>query len=220
LAVALGGCRLAAPTAPLPADWAVLVAPIPSYKALYRLSCCGRRDLVAALRGSTGVVHLSVAAPPAGSLLEVWVDGAEVEIFDGERRCRSVVTAGVLPLTPELTLPLAPATLAALVSGRLVAAAGPIEERPGWVEAAVEGVRVRERITGQPPRATALELVTADGVGPGLTAVMTAHRGLVPGVLEVKVGERSLRLELQVWEQGVEPAPPVWLSLPTCGGGG
>ncbi len=220
MAVALGGCRLAAPPVPLPADWAVLVAPVPPYRALYRLSCCGRRDLVAALRGNAGVVHLSVAAPPAGSLLEVWVDGARAEVLDGERRCRSVVAAGVLPLTPELSLPLAPATLAALVSGRLPAAAVPAEERPGWVEATVEGVRLRVRVTGRPPRATGLELVTVDGVGPGLTAAMTAHRGLVPGVLDVEVGERSLHLELQVWEQGGEPAPPVWLSLPTCGGGG
>lgn len=174
---------------------------------------------MAALRGSTGAVHLSVAAPPAGSLLEVWVDGNRAEVLDGERRCRSALAAGVLPLTPELSLPLEPATLAALVSGRLPAAAVPSEVRPGWVEATVEGVRLRMRVSGRPPRATGLELVSVNGVAPGLTAAMTAHRGLVPGVLDVEVGARSLHLELQVWEQGVEPGPPAWLSLPACGGG-
>lgn len=215
----LGGCRLASPPAPLPADWRVLVLPAVPYRALYRLSCCGRRDLVVALRGSAAAVHLSVAAPPAGSLLEVWIDGSRAEILDGERRCRAAVAAGALPLAPELSLPLAPATLAVLVSGRLPPAA-PLDARPGWVEAAVDGARLAVRVAGSPPRTTGLELRTREGTGAGLTATLSAHRGLVPGVLELEAGGRSLRLELQAWAQGVEPVPPPWLAAPECGGGG
>ncbi|HPC84609.1 MAG TPA: hypothetical protein P5234_14940 [Thermoanaerobaculaceae bacterium] len=215
--MALAGCRLAVPPAPLPADWAVLVVPVSPYRALYRLSCCGRRDLVAAVRGSAETVHLSVAAPPAGSLLEVWAAGTDAAVLDSERRCRAVVATGSLPVTPELSLPLAPRTLAALVSGRLPTAAAPLDERPGWLGAEVDGMSLLLRVTGRPPRLTGLELAAGED-GPVLAATMTGHRGLVPGVLDVAVGERTLHLELQYWEQGVEPVPPVWLSMPVCGG--
>lgn len=192
--------------------------PATPYRALYRLSCCGRRDLVAALRGGGGAVHLSVAAPPAGSLLEVWVEGGRAEVLDAERRCRATVAADTLPLTPELSLPVSPGPLAVLVSGRLPPAAVPWEGRPGWVAAAVDGMRLGVRVTGVPPRATGFELVGREGEAGVVKAVLSAHRGLVPGVLDIAVGGRTVRLELQRWEQGVEPAPPPWLSLPNCGG--
>lgn len=214
----LVGCRHAALPTPLPADWATLVLPAPSYRALYRLSCCGRRDLVAALRGSAGVVHLSVAAPPAGSLVEAWLEGRSGALLDVERRCRIVLPPGELPLGRELSLPLAPGALALLVSGRLPAAVVPVSGRPGWVEGPVDGAVLRVRVAGSPPRATALEVAGQGGSGPLLAAVMSAHRGLVPGVLDVQVGERALHLELQVWEQGAPPGPPAWGALPPCGG--
>lgn len=192
--------------------------PAVPYRALYRFSCCGRRDLLAALRGDAGSLHVSVAAPPGGVLLEAWVAGPDGVLLDSERRCRVTLPAGRLPLTAELSLPLAPAALAVLASGRLPAGASPIEDRPGWVQAPVDGGWLHARVGGSPPRLSAVEIKHEQEPDSRLVAVLTAHRGLVPGVLEVRVGERTLHFELQVWEQGTPPPPPGWLAMPLCEG--
>ena len=191
--------------------------PLTSYRVLYRLSCCGRRGLVAALRGSESRLLGSVAAPPAGSLMEAWVDGLEGSVLDAEGKCRATLPAGELPLTRDVVLPLAPAALAVLVSGRIPAGAVPVPERPGWVEATVDGVWLRVRATGSPTRCTGFEAGRPGGEQVLLRAAMSAHRGLVPGVLDVEVGAQRLHLELQVWEQGKPPLAPGWLGLASCG---
>lgn len=216
----LAGCRHAAPPAELSAGWTALVMPSTPYRALYRLSCCGRRGLLAALRGSDDRLHVSVAAPPAGSLLEAWTDGGVGSLLDAERKCRVALPAGELPLTPEVTLPLAPAALAVLASGRVPVGARPMPERPGWVGATVQGAWLHVRITGVPARCTGLEVSRPGEKLVLLKATMSAHRGLVPGVLDIEVGNQRLHLELQVWEQGEAPAAPAWLASTPCGGGG
>lgn len=196
----------------------MLAVPVVPYRALYRLSCCGRRDLLAALRGDADSLHVSVAAPPGGVILEAWVAGDSGVLLDGERRCRVALPAGRLPLTSELSLPLAPAMLAVLASGRVPEGAVPIEARPGWVRAPVGGGWLHARVGGSPPRLSAVEISDEQGSEARLAAVLTAHRGLVPGVLDVRAGGRTLLLELQVWEQGTPPAPPGWLTRPVCEG--
>ncbi|MCU0291974.1 MAG: hypothetical protein MUF10_08300 [Thermoanaerobaculaceae bacterium] len=218
--VLAAGCRHAVPRPALPADWTALVLPPTPYRALYRLSCCGRRGLLAALRGSDSLLHVSVAAPPAGSLMEVWIDGRAGSVLDAERRCLVTLPAGELPLTPEVTLPLAPAVLAVLASGRIPAGAVPMPDRPGWVAATVEGAWLRVRATGSPARSSSLEVGRPGESGVLLRATMSAHRGLVPGVLDIEVGGQTLRLELQVWEQGTAPVAPAWLGSGACGGEG
>lgn len=218
--VLAAGCRHAVPPPALPADWTALVLPPTPYRALYRLSCCGRRGLLAALRGNDSMLHVSVAAPPAGSLMEVWIDGRSGWVLDAERKCLVVLPAGELPLTPEATLPLAPAVLAVLAGGRIPAGAAPVPDRPGWVAATVEGAWLRVRATGSPARCSGLEVGRPGESGVLLRATMSAHRGLVPGVLEIEAGGQTLRLELQVWEQGTAPTVPTWLGSATCGGGG
>jgi hypothetical protein len=176
--------------------------------------------LLAALRGSDSRLHVSVAAPPAGSLLEAWTDEGTGSVLDTERKCRVALPAGELPLTPEVTLPLAPAALAVLASGRIPAGATSIPERPGWVRAMVQGAWLHVRATGLPARCTGIELGRPGEERVLLKATLSAHRGLVPGVLDIEVGDQRLHLELQVWEQGEAPVVPAWLDLTPCGGGG
>lgn len=218
--VIVAACRHGVPPSTLPADWTALVLPPTPFRALYRLSCCGRRGLVVALRGSDSLLHVSVAAPPAGSSMEVWIEGRRGSVLDAERECRMALPAGELPLTPEVSLPLAPAALAVLASGRIPPGAAPVPDRPGWIGATVEGVRLQVRATGAPARCSGLEVGRPGEDTTVLRATMSAHRGLVPGVLEIEVGGQTLRLELQVWEQGTPPIVPAWVGWATCGGGG
>jgi hypothetical protein len=213
----LAGCRHAGPPpGPLPDDWTSLRGPVPAYASLYRLSCCGRRGLLAALRGDERHLSLTVTAPPGKVVVEAWVEDGAGFLNDREASCRMRLGSGELPITREVGLPLSTSVLGALLAGTLPVAARAVPESPGWVEWESDGLWVRALIAGQNPRVTEVRAGRRGEQQMRLRAQLQGPRGALPGQVELEVGGKRARLELLSHRAGVAPPPPSWLDEVPC----
>jgi hypothetical protein len=223
LLLAAAGCRLAAPPAPLPQGWQTLIRTPRSFAALYRLACCGHRDLVLTVRAGDGRLSLTVAVPPGGIALAAWA-GAEGgwlnRVKDG---CKEALPKGVLPVSETTSLPLETELATCLLAGVLPAGARELPGLPGWVEATAEGYVWRARIEGPEPYCTRV-LVTRPGeeeplLVAELASPLSSTSGVssLPRALSLAAGSVKAELELQAWHTDAPPSPPSWLSAPVCG---
>jgi hypothetical protein len=219
LLLAGGGCRH---VAPLPQDWQTLVAAPPSFAALYRLSCCGRGDLVLTVRVGDEKLSLTAAVPPAGTVLAAWVDADGGWLNRPKDGCRERLPKDALPLSPTSSLPLEPRLATLLLTGLLPPGARELPELPGWVEAATGEFTWRARVEGPQPHCTRVvvsrageqEVVVAD-----LESPLSSSSGApsLPRGLSLRAGSVKAKLKLQSWHTGPPPSPPPWLSAPACG---
>jgi len=217
-ALVFGACRSVAPPAPLPANWHELITAPAPFSALYRLTCCGHRDLVLVARSDGGRLSISVTVPPGGVALAAWVDeGGGWMRRDGEG-CREPLPEGVLPLSGKVSLPLEPELAARLLSGVLPEGAREVSEAPGWVEGADAGWWWRARIEGAVPRCVRAMVGRQGSRTLALEAQLGDPRGRVPGRLTLKAGSVKAELALQEWREGGTVSPPGWLSTPACTG--
>jgi hypothetical protein len=225
LLLAAAGCRHALPPAPLPTDWQKLVVQPRPFAAIYRLSCCGYRDLVLAVRADSERLSLTIAVPPGGTAMAAWVEGAGGWVHRVKEHCREPLPKGVLPVSASAALPLDAELATLLLSGLLPGGAHELPEMPGWVEATAGGFLWRARVEDPGPHCTRV-LVTRPGEQKlVLLADLEAPRSLVPGVLRVPralslvAGSVKAKLVLEAWQLSDAPSPPEWLSVPLCGGG-
>jgi len=217
LAAAGAGCRHAAiPPAPLPDDWRSLVHEPAAFAALYRLSVGSARDLVLTVRSGGDRVSLTVAVPPGGVALAVWISGDEGWLGRIKERCREPLPPGVIPLPKNGSLPLDARLAALLLSGSVPGGAREVGDAPGWVEAATGGVVWRARIGG-PPAACSRVVVTRANGASLFTAELGSQVGQVPGTIVLEAGSERAELALKEWHPSETPPPPAWLSTPACG---
>lgn len=215
--LALAGCRhIAAPVQPV-GDWRILVEPVEPFAAVYRLACCGRRGMVAAVRGDASSLLVVISAPPAGEVVQAWVVDGRVDIFWPRDRCRTQIPGGFLPLGNGATLAFEPAVLALALSGRLPGDAQPVMGLAGWIAGSVGGVLIKARLAGDPARLVRLE-IRGKGDRPAATIDCADHSARVPGTLVVASGTEHVELRLASWRGGSPPATPAWLDQPVCVG--
>jgi len=200
----------------LPAGWEALIAEPTAFAALYRLDCCGQRDLLATVRGDGEHLSIAIAAPPAGTVLEAFLAVEEGWITTSAGRCVDLLPPGLLPLRDGNALPLDPSLAASLLSGTVPPGAHELEARPGWVTASLEDTGSRWRIEGNPPRCTRLEVRRA-GPWQGLSAELSGHHGRVPDRLVLQAGRERAELRLAEWRRGERLTPPAWIGGPPCG---
>jgi hypothetical protein len=225
LALLLAGaaCRHAAPPAPLPDDWQTLVAEPSSFAALYRLTCCGHRDLILTVRSGVDTLSLTVVIPPGGTALAVWVDGEGGWLDRAKEGCRERLPRGVLPLSATASLPLEPQLTAVLLSGLLPPGSHELPEVAGWVEATTGGFTWRARVAGPPPHCTRVVVTRVGEEKPALVADLESPPRSAPGIaslarsLSLKAGSLRAELELRSWHTAEAPSLPPWLSAPVCG---
>ncbi|MFI5164995.1 MAG: hypothetical protein ACHQQS_00075 [Thermoanaerobaculales bacterium] len=217
-ALVAGACRTLAPPAPLPANWRELAAAPAPFAALYRLSCCGQRNLVLIARGDAGHLSVSVAVPPGGQALAAWVDASGGWVSRGKEGCREALPEGVLPLSPKASVPLDPELAGRLLSGLLPENAAELPNSPGWVEGSGGGLWWRARVEGPTPRCTRVIVGRPGSETPVLNADLGDPRGQVPGKLLLRSGGVKAELALQEWRQSETPSPPGWLGQPVCPG--
>ncbi len=217
---AAAACRHAAPPAPLPADWPSLVEAPRPFSGLYRLSCCGRRDLVLAVRADEGALSLSVAVPPAGAALAAWVGPDGGWVHRVKEGCRDPLPSGVLPISPKASLPVDPRLATLLLSGLLPEGARALPEAPGWVEAESGGFVWRARIEGPRPHVTRVIMTRPGEASPALVADIKESNGRVPARLTMVTGREEADLAVQAWRPSDPPPAPRWLASPVCGGPG
>jgi len=209
------GCRhVAAPPAPV-GDWRVLVEPVKPFAAVYRLACCGRRGLIAAIRGDGSSLLVAISAPPAGEIVQAWVVSGRVDVFWSRDRCHQDLPGGFLPLDRVARLALEPAVLAMALSGRLPGDAHAVDGLADWVAGRVGGVPIRARLAGDPPRLVRIEVPSA-GDRPAATIDCADHRARVPGTLVIASGAEHVELRLASWRGGNPPEAPAWLDRPVC----
>lgn len=223
LLLAAAGCRHAAPPGPLPQGWQTLVAAPRNFAALYRFSCCGHRDLVLTARAGDGRLSLSVAVPPGGTALAVWVAGEGGWVNRVREGCREPLQKDVLPVSASSSLPLDARLVALLLTGLLPRGAREMPELPGWVEATTEGYLWRARVEGPEPHCTRVLVARAGDENPLLVADIESPLGSASGVpsmpraLSLVAGSVKAELTLQAWQTSEAPSPPSWLSAPVCG---
>lgn len=217
-ALVAGACRTLAPPAPLPAEWRELAAAPSPFAALYRLSCCGQRNLVLIARGDAGHLFVSVAVPPGGLALAAWMDATGGWVSRGREDCREALPEGMLPLSAKASLPLEPELAARLLSGLLPENAGELPGSPGWVEGSGAGLWWRARVEGPTPRCTRVIVGRPGSATPVLTAELGDPHGHVPGKLLLQTSGAKAELALQEWRAGETPSPPGWLGQPVCPG--
>lgn len=222
LLLAAAGCRHALPPAPLPADWLTLVRPPRPFAALYRFSCCGRRDLVLTVRGDERAVAVSVAIPPGGAALAAWVDAEGGWVYRAKERCREPLPQGMLPLSASAALPLDPGMTALLLSGLLPEGTRELPGEMGWVGAAGRNLWWRARVAGPEAHWTRM-IVGRNGEADPLVVAERREPetdpGLVPHDLVLKAGSVKAELTLREWRSSDPAAPPGWMSAPACGAG-
>ncbi|HVN32980.1 MAG TPA: hypothetical protein VMT45_13445 [Thermoanaerobaculaceae bacterium] len=223
LLLAAAGCRHVAPPAPLPRGWEALVAKPPAFAALYRLDCCGRRDLILTVRAGDGRLLLNVAVPPGGMAMAAWVEDAGGWVNRLKAGCREAFPRGVVPVSETTSLPLDPGLATLLLAGLIPAGARELPELPGLVEATTEGFVWRVRVEGPEPHCTRV-VVARPGEGkPVLVADLESPSGPVSGAptlvhgLSLVAGSVKAKLTLQAWHTDAPPSPPPWLSAPVCG---
>jgi hypothetical protein len=216
--VLLGGasCRHAPPA---PVDWSPLVGPPQAFNGLYRVSCCGGRRLVAAVRADGERLLLSVSARPRGAVFEAWLGPAQGWAAEAPWSCRWPLEEGRVPVARGASLPIDASLLSVLLAGRLPAGTTAVAGAPDWVSAPTDSGWLRARVTGTPARLARVEAGTAGGP-PELTATLRDHHGPVPGKVAIKAGGEKLELELVEWRPGAGPVPePAWLAAATCAEG-
>jgi hypothetical protein len=215
---ATAGCRHVASPAPLPAEWQSLVAEPRPFSGLYRLSCCGYRDLVLAVRADGERLSLTVAVPPGGAALAAWVgpDGGWVHRI--KESCREPLPKGVLPISTKSSLPIDPQLATLLLSGLLPAGTHELPQAPGWVEATTAGLRWQARIEGPEPHLTRLVVARPGEETPVLAADVKDSNGRVPAKVSITAGSQEADLTIRAWRVSDPPSPPSWLLAPICGG--
>jgi hypothetical protein len=224
LLLTAAGCRHALPPAPLPTDWQVLVAEPRPFEAIYRLSCCGYRDLVLAVRADGERLSLSVAVPPGGTAMAAWIEGEGGWVHRVKQHCREPLPKGVLPVSARAALPLNADLATLLLSGLLPEGAHELPGMPGWVEATGDGFLWRARVEGPGPHCTQVVVTRPGEQKLVLRADLEAPRKVVPGVVPVPrtlslvAGSVNAKLILEAWRVSDAPSPPGWLSVPVCGG--
>jgi len=217
MAAAALACRGAAPAAaPLvPGGVALPFGEPRPFAALYRLACCGQRDLLVTVRADGRTLSVAVASGPAGVVLEAWLTADGGSLRAGGERCRHEVAAGALPLPGSTALPVDPRLAALLLSGTLPREARPEPGAGGWLVAPAGDLASRWRVaegvvTGSEVReaATRRLLVAVD---------LDGHHGRVPGRLGYRAGSERGELRLVEWRAAPAPAEPAWLAWRPCG---
>jgi len=223
LLLAAAGCRHVAPPEPLPAGWQVLVAAPRPFAALYRLSCCGYRDLILTVRAGDGRLALTVAVPPGGMAMAAWVEGAGGWLNRVKEGCREPLPRGVVPVSASASLPLDPDLVTLLLAGMLPPGARDLPELPGWVEATTEELLWRARVEGPEPHCTRVVLTRTGAEEPVLVADLERPLGYTSGVptlprgLSLVAGSVKAKLTLKAWQTSEPPSFPPWMSAPICG---
>ena len=215
-ALAVGACRTVAPPTPLPADWRTLVAVPAPFSALYRLSCCGHRDLVLVAHADGEKLSISITVPPGGPALVAWMDGSGGWMSRGGEGCREPLAEDVLPLSAKVAVPLEPELAARLLSGLLPERARESAGSPGWVESASARWWERARVEGPEPRCARVVVGRPGNNTPVLTADLADLRGHVPGKLLLQASGVKAELVLKEWREGGAVSPPGWLGQPIC----
>jgi len=217
---ALWGCVGLAGRAALPVGWESLQEAPRPFAALYRLECCGRRNLLVTLRCDGTSLDVAITAPPGAAVLRAFIAPAGSWLYDGEANCVARLSEEGLPLGDGHVLPLRPRIAAVLMSGgvppgsRAVAAAG------AWVSATTADGIWSNRVAGPSPHVVEARLVDRDG-GLVLDVGISEHRlQRIPAVLELHAGGERFVLNLVSWRGSDELKSPGWLSLARCGGGG
>jgi len=218
LGVAGISCRHVAPTLALPGTWPALVTSAPPFVALYRLSCCGQRELLATVRAGEGKLSVTVVAPPGATVVEAWLAGSEGWIAADGGRCRSALQPGSLPLPGGRSLPLDSSLAALVLAGRVPTDASPAPEGGPWLNGASEAWWWRAEVVGQPPRCERFILGHA-GADATADIELGSHRGSIPGRLHIVAGSEVVDLTLVEWRASEAPDPPGWLAAPRCSGG-
>lgn len=218
--MASAACRHAAPVvADLPAGWQLLVATPSSFAALYRLECCGQRNLLATVRSGAGQLRLTVAAGPAGIVADAWLTRGDGWLTRDHGRCVTPVDPRGLQIAKGRRLPLDPVTAAIVLSGRVAEGAMPVVSAPGWVALDNPGFSCyRWRVTGFPAVVTEVEVGRTCGEE-SLRAALSGHHGRVPGRIVLASGDEHAVLELVEWKPAPTPEAPTWLDAPVCDDG-
>ena len=218
LAAAGAGCRHApAPAASLPSDWRSLARPPAPFAALYRLECCGQRNLVLAVRSAADRMSVSVAVPPGGVAVSVWFESGHGWVQRARERCREPLPEGSIPVPKGGSLPLDPALAARVLSGVLPERARELPAAPGWVETTDGGVTWRARVEGAPARCTRVVVLRSGEERPILEAELGSHAGQVPKTLALTAGSQTAELALVEWHASGALQAPAWLAAPECG---
>ncbi len=221
LAVLVGAgvaCRHVAPSAALSEEWPTLATVAPPFVALYRLSCCGQRELLATVRDGEDKLAITVVAPPGATVVEAWIVGAEGWVAGSGGRCRSALPPGSLPLPEGRSLPLDARIVALVLTGRVPTGSRPARESGPWLEGAGETWWWRAVVVGQPPRCERFMLGRA-GEGVAAEIELGNHRGSLPGRLHIVAGGEVVDLTLVEWRASAVPGQPGWMTAPQCSGG-
>jgi hypothetical protein len=214
---ALVGCRHAiAPQAPLPESWVSLRGPAPVFTSLYRLACCGRLGLLAAVRTDAHRLSLDVTVPPGKVVLEAWVENGRGFIHDRDAGCTVPLAGDELPVARQAALPLDLPLLGTLLAGTLPEQARAVAEAPGWVEWEADGLWVRACLSGEPARVVKLRAGRPGEREARLSAELGAHRGPAPSTVELELAGRRASLELLAYHAGATVTAPTWLTEPLC----
>jgi hypothetical protein len=203
-------------TAPAPARALPAVptgAPRP-FAALYRLECCSQSNLVAAIRGDGEQLAVSVAAGPAGTVVEAWLGEHGGFLRDRGKRCVRPLPADTLPLAHGAALPLDPWLAALLLSGMVPDGATPSPRGAGWRTTRRSEYTVSWQVSGG--LVTRLEVAAGPGDRPSLLVALGEHHGVVPGRLSFSAGREKGVLRLVEWHSTAPPARPTWVAEPVC----
>ena len=188
----------------------------PPFQALYRLDCCGRRNMVVSLRAGDGGVLVGVTVPPGGVALEVWSAPIDSAMLDRRAGCRLPLPPGVLPLASGQLLPVPPQVLAGLLAGRLPVDARSLDRRPGWVAWRGDAVWLQALVTGPPPRIERVELRRPGEMSTTVEFQVNSHQGRLPSRCVLQAEGERMTLTLQSWRMAAAPEPPDWLAAPLC----
>jgi hypothetical protein len=219
LAAALAGLLLACSHVASPARQvapaALPVGEAHPFAALYRLDCCRQGNLLATIRGDGERLSVAVAAGPAGTVVEAWLETGDGWLRNGGDPCVRPLPPGVLPLAGGATVPLDPALAASLLAGTVPPEARPSPRDGGWLEAEVRDLTVSWLVADGV--VTTLEASRGGASAPSLVVTLSGHHGRVPGRLAFRAGGQSGELVLVEWRSAPMPARPAWVSAPPCG---
>ncbi len=187
-----------------------LQLPAVSFRALYRLECCGTSRLSLVVAAGQEGTELQVAGGPAGVGLTLWLGQGQL-LQRGPHGCTVRLATHGLPLTGQVSVPLQPEMILALLSGRLPA--GGQAPEPGWWLLAQGGGRWRVRLVANPPRW--VEAWWEEGENRWHLRA-TRHHGRLPGRIEMEGPGERLQVELLEFRPQAQVAPPPWVSWPRC----
>lgn len=202
----------------MPRGWETLKSRPSPFAALYRLDCCGQRNLLLTVRGDGERLAVAVSAPPAGVILEAFMTAGEGWTTQNGGRCVGRLQPGILPLRDGSELPLTPDLAATLLSGNVPGETRALGGSPGWVGIPQEGLEVSWRIAESPMRCVELQVRRRGLSEPVLQARLGDHHARIPGRVEVQAGNERAVLRLVEWKRGDALAVPPWTGGPACGG--